>query len=373
MGKKFVRYFLIISILTVGAGILSAQSTSSQIQSDISSNRNTAITQAIAKISPAVVGVNVTQIRRYRASPFNDPLFNMFFGETYQRKVESLGSGVIMSEDGYILTNAHVVEGAAEIVITTPGGDRHDGELIGIDNVSDLALVKIDGDDLPYAEFGNSDDLVIGEWVVALGNPFGLFDVSNQPTATVGIISGLKMDFGEQREGQRYQDMIQTDASINTGNSGGPLINADGKVIGINTFIFTGGGYNQGSIGIGFAIPINRAKMIMNDLKTEGSIDWSFDTGLKIQEIDGQISRALDLPVDEGIIVTGVVPSSPADKAGIRRGDIITEAEGEQIRSERDIFNAIQNNYLHAGDTLHLKVWRDGNAKTYQLKLESVR
>ena len=370
--RVYVKYFLIAWL--VCGQVLLAQSSSSDLQQDITQNRHTAITEAIAKVSPAVVGVNVTQIRQYRAHPFfNDPLFNMFFGETYQQKVQSLGSGVIVSEDGYILTNAHVVEGAAEIVITTPGGDRYEGELVGIDMVSDLALVKIDMENAPSVDFGNSDDIVIGEWVVALGNPFGLFDVSNQPTATAGIISGIHMDFGEQRKGQRYQNMIQTDASINTGNSGGPLVNAEGKAIGINTFIFTGGSYNQGSIGIGFAIPINRAKQIMKDLKSKGRIDWSFDTGLKIQEIDQHISRALNLPVNDGIIVTGVKRNSPAAKAGIKVGDIITEAEGEPIRSERDIFAAIQNNYLHAGDTLRLKVWREGEAKTLSLKLEPAR
>ncbi|MBS1272089.1 MAG: putative serine protease HtrA [Candidatus Marinimicrobia bacterium] len=371
---KRARYLLLCSVLLIFAGMGWSQTTSQDVQNQLNQKRQTSITDAIAKVSPAVVGVNVTQIRRYRAHPFfNDPLLNMFFGDTYQQKVQSLGSGFIVSEDGYVLTNAHVVEGAAEIVITTPGGEQHDGELIGIDNVSDLALVKIEGNDFPSVTFGNSDDIVIGEWVVALGNPFGLFDVSYQPTATAGIISGLHMDFGEQRKGQRYQNMIQTDASINTGNSGGPLVNANGEVIGISTFIFTGGGYNQGSIGIGFAIPINRAKQIMADLKEQGQIDWSFDTGLKIQEVDRHISSALNLPVNDGIIVTGVERGSPADKAGVKVGDIITEAAGEPIRSERDIFDAIQNNYLHAGDILNLKVWRDGDAKTIKLKLESVR
>jgi len=368
---KILLLFFVVLVVTSSGW---TQTTTRDVQNKINRERQTSITEAIAKVSPAVVGVNVTQIRRYRAHPFfNDPLFNMFFGDTYQQKVQNLGSGFIVSEDGYVLTNSHVVEGATEIVITTPGGEQHAGELVGIDNVSDLALVKIQGNDFPSVTFGNSDDIVIGEWVVALGNPFGLFDVSYQPTATAGIISGTHMDFGEQSKGQRYQDMIQTDASINTGNSGGPLVNANGDVIGINTFIFTGGGYSQGSIGIGFAIPINRAKQIMADLKEHGRIDWSFDTGLKIQEVDQHISSALNLPVNDGLIVTGVENGSPAAKAGIKVGDIITEAAGEPIRSERDIFDAIQNNYLHAGDVLNLKVWRDGDAKTVKLKLESVR
>jgi len=294
----------------------------------------------------------------------------MFFGDTYQKKVRSLGSGFLVSADGYILTNAHVVEGATEIVITMPGGEKHPGKLIGIDVVSDLALVKIDVNGADHVELGNSDDIITGEWVVALGNPFGLFDVSYQPTATAGIVSGTHMDFGKQSKGQIYQDMIQTDASINAGNSGGPLVNATGKVIGINTFIFTGGGYSEGSIGIGFAIPVNRAKLIMADLKKYGKIDWSFDTGLQIQEIDENIAAALQLPMNNGIIVRGIEKGSPAQKAGIMVGDIIMQVEGKSVRSDRDIYAAIQDNYLHAGDQLHMKIWRDNKTinKTLTLK-----
>lgn len=361
-------------ILSLGSVQLNAQSTSSNVQRQVTRSHQTAISEAIAKVSPAVVGVNVTQIRQYSAHPFaNDPLFNMFFGDTYRRKVQSLGSGFLVSPDGYILTNYHVVEGATEIVITTAGGERHKGELIGTDRVTDLALVKIDVKDHPYAELANSDSIIIGEWVIALGNPFGLFDVSYQPTATVGIVSGQHMNFGEQSRGQRYQDMIQTDAAINSGNSGGPLVNANGKVIGINTFIFTGGGYSQGSIGIGFAIPVNRAKRIMTDLKKNGSIDWTFDTGMKIQELDPSIADAMNISADQGVIVTGVRSGSPADKAGIKFGDVITEAANTPVRTEDDIFTAIQNNYLHAGDTLKLQVLRNDKTMTFNLKLESVK
>ena len=173
-----------------------------------------------------------------------------------------LGPGYSSAPDGYIITNQHVVENADEVIVTLPGGKEYDAEVIGEDRVTDLAVLRIEGKHLPYSKLGDSDDIIIGEWVIALGNPFGLFDVNKQPTATVGIISAVDLDFGKELSGRVYQGMIQTDASINQGNSGGPLSNAEGEVIGINTFIFTGGGYSEGSIGISFAIPINRAKGI---------------------------------------------------------------------------------------------------------------
>jgi len=368
------RKTLIFVFLLVWGSVGPAQTPLENVQTTIETSRRTAITQAIEQVSPAVVGVNVTEIQRYTTSPFRwDPWYDYLFGETYQREVESLGSGFLVSADGFILTNAHVVENAVEIVITMPGGEKHEGELIGIDNVTDLAVIKIDVNNVPYAQLGDSDDLIVGEWVVALGNPFGLFDVSYQPTATAGIVSGLHMDFGQQSDNSRYQGMIQTDASINSGNSGGPLVNAMGEVIGINTFIFTGGNYSQGSIGIGFAIPINRVKMIMEDLKESGRIDWSFYTGLRIQTIDSDIAQAFQLPVNYGIIVTGVDEESPAAKAGIQTGDIITQAEGYAIRNRDDIINVIQNNYLHAGDDLSLQLWRDGNQQSVRLTLESIQ
>ncbi len=225
--------------------------------------RENAVTRAIEEYSPAVIGIHVTRIEEYSSNPFfNDPFFSRFFpNNIYKKRIQSLGSGVIISEDGYIVTNAHVLgDNAVEIYVTLSGGKRCRAELIGTDPLTDIALLKIDRKELPYIEMGDSDAIIIGEWVVALGNPFGLFNVSNKPIATVGIISSMNMNFGETRDGHVYQDMIQTDASINSGNSGGALVNMDGELIGINTFIFTGNDYNaSGSIGIGFAIPINRA------------------------------------------------------------------------------------------------------------------
>jgi len=367
---SLLRSIVIILTLMVIQNPVAAQSASQEKQETIQSGRSSVLTTVISEVSPAVVGINVTQTRV--VSPFNDPFFEYFFGDRYRQKVQSLGSGFFVSPDGYILTNAHVVtESPVTIRVTTAGGEEYDAELIGVDMVSDLALVKIDVQDHEYATLGNSDEVIVGEWAVALGNPFGLFDVSYQPTATVGIISGLHLDFGEQSNRRRYTDMLQTDAAINTGNSGGPLVNANGEVIGINTFIFTGGGYNSGSIGIGFAIPVNRAKLVMRELKEHGKIDWSFNTGMSVQAIDRNIARALDLPVDYGLIVRGVAPDSPADQTGVKVQDVITRAEGEPVRNERDIIDVIRNNFLRAGDILNLTIWRDGKSRKVQLKLES--
>jgi len=219
----------------------------------------------------------VTQMQEYRRrSPFStrDPVLREFFPELfkdyrYQQEVSSLGSGFIISSDGYILTNEHVVENATEIIITMTGGEKAEAQIIGTDPKSDVALLKIDLNSLQHVKLGNSDEVILGEWAIAAGNPFGLFEINNKATVTVGVISALNRDFGEM-VGRIYQDMIQTDASINHGNSGGPLCNALGEVIGMNAFIYIDKA--EGSVGIGFAIPINRIKNLLEDLKKNKTI-----------------------------------------------------------------------------------------------------
>ena len=289
----------------------------------------------------------------------------------YQR-VESLGSGLVLSSDGYIVTNAHVVENAAEIVITLLGGQRYEVVNIYTDELTDIALLKSDARDLPVPQLGDSDQLLIGEWVVALGNPLGLFDVGKQPTATVGIVSGVHMDFGHKEPGRVYQDMIQTDASINPGNSGGPLVNADGEVVGINSFIFTSGVYASGSIGIGFAIPINRVREVVEELKTKGRVDRSFTTGLEIESIDPWLQNLLGLPTSRGVLVKQVGQESAGEEAGLKIGDVILEANGKRVGGKGDILAVIEENLLRAGDVLHLKIWRDGRVIERDLILGAI-
>jgi serine protease Do len=346
----------------------------SSAQSDIEESRYTAITRAIEKVSPAVASINVIQVKEFQTSPlFNDPFFRNFFPyELHRERVKSSGSGVVVSPDGYVITNYHVIENALEIIVTLPGGEEYEAEIIGTDRMTDLSILKLAGRNFPYAEIGNSDELMIGEWVVALGNPYGLFDVNDQPSATAGIVSALNMDFGKVEAGRTYQDMIQTDAAINPGNSGGPLVNSLGQVIGINTFIFTGSGYSQGSIGIGFAIPINKAKTIAEELKVSGRIDRSYATGLQVQPINERIARYLDIPFTRGVIVVEVEPNSTADRVGIKAADVIVSVNGERVNNANDIKNIISNNDLRPGDQLQLRIFRDGDYLNVQMTLGSI-
>lgn len=338
---------------------------------DVSGTRNNAITLAIQRVGPAVASINVIQIKQYQTSPFfNDPLFQFLFPEEpYRQRVPSLGSGVVISPDGYIITNQHVIEEADQIVVTLPGGKEYDAELIGSDLTTDIAVLKIDDKKLHYARLGNSSDIIIGEWVIALGNPFGLFDVNKQPTATVGVVSSTNLDFGREHSGRVYQGMIQTDAAINRGNSGGPLCNALGEVIGINTFIFTDGSYGEGSIGIGFAIPIDRARGIAEELKKYGRIDRNVTIGFRFQRVDRQLARYLELPRVGGLVITEIAVRGPADKAGLLVGDVIYFINGKKVNSGGDIVKIIEDNLLRPGDKIEVDYYRESKMKKTSLKL----
>jgi serine protease Do len=299
----------------------------------IDESRRNAIVMAAQRVGPAVVSVNVvaTQVVRSR-SFFDDPFFGSIFGPRERlRQVEGLGSGFIISQDGYIMTNQHVVAGATQIVVTLMDGRQFPAELIAADEVTDLAVLKIDGEDLPVAPLGDSDDLLIGEWAIAIGNPFGYLLADRNPSVTVGVISALGRDVrpGQGDDGEQvWSNMIQTDAAINPGNSGGPLVNSEGEVIGVNSFIFSRAG---GSIGLGFAIPIDRAKRALADVVEFGSIRRPW-TGLHVSTEtppgNGRLSA--------GVLVTRVDPGSPAAEAGLREGDLLVEAQGEPIGSALD-------------------------------------
>ena len=339
-------------------------------QEGIDKSRQTAITYAIEQISNSVVGINVTQLKQQQVNPFFDPFWGGFFPYTRTFKVDNMGSGVLVSPDGYIITNTHVVDNATEIVVTLRGGKSYEAQLVGMDNLTDIALVKVDDSDLPFADLGNSDELIVGEWAIALGNPLGLFDVNHQPTATAGIISGVKMDFGLKEAGHVYQNMIQTDAAINPGNSGGPLVNALGEVIGINTFIMTGSNYSSGSIGIGFAIPINRVKEVAEDLKKFGKVERSYTTGVHVQAIDPVMQRYLRLPTSEGVIITDVEKRSSGERAGLQIGDVILAVDNRKINSPKDIIRVIDEGLHKVGDNVTLTILRESNSIDIQLTLE---
>lgn len=338
----------------------------------INRSRKNAITAAIEKVAPAVVGINVTQVREYHnPNPFwDDPIFReLFRSRTYRKPVKNLGSGFIISADGLVLTNEHVVHNATEILVTTTGGENYRAQIIGADYYSDIALLKIEGKNLPFAKLGNSDQIIIGEWAIALGNPFGLFSNNDQPTATVGVISALNRDFNRTSEGRIYKDMIQTDASINRGNSGGPLVNSLGEVIGMATMIFTEGG---GSLGIGFATPVNRIKEIVGDLQVTGGVNRNYWTGLSIQNLDRLIALSMKLPSMDGVIVTDIEPNSPGEKAGFQVADVIIGINHQKVDNYNAVRAFLENEDLKVGDILTFEVNRDGKILELKLKLDEM-
>ncbi|OQX86420.1 hypothetical protein B6D60_06370 [candidate division KSB1 bacterium 4484_87] len=336
----------------------------------IHSSRETAITQAVRKISPAVVGINVLQ-KSYRSPGImmDDPFFRYFFGGR-QELVKSLGSGFIISPDGYIVTNEHVVHQAVKIMVTLPDGQHFDAELVASDYISDIALLKItDEKPFPFAILGDSNNLIIGEWAIAIGNPFGLFDMG-QPSVSQGIISATDRDFGKQSDNRIYKDMIQTDAAINAGNSGGPLVNSLGEVIGMNTFIFSGSAGEGTSIGLGFAIPIDRIKKIVTDLRQYGSVDRSFWTGISVINLRPHLARYLGIPIDQGVIVAAVQKNSPAERAHIQVGDIILKINDYTVASSDDIDAIFDDLDAKAGDMINLTIYRNKKIITIPFKLE---
>lgn len=330
----------------------------------VENSRRNAITQAIEMVSPAVVGINITQVQRYYSNNpfFDDPFFRHFFREwpTFEKQVQSLGSGFIFSSEGYILTNQHVVENATEIIVTRVGGRQYKARKIGEDYETDIAVLKIEGDgSFPSAPLGDSDDVIIGEWAIAIGNPFGLFDITSKPTVTVGVISAKDQDFGKQSNDRLFEDMLQTDAAINGGNSGGPLVNCNGEVIGINTWIISGSETRTSSIGLGFAIPVNRVKKILDDLMNNGYVERSFWTGIHYDLVSPAVAQYLGLKTTQGAIITDIEKRSPAEKAGLKVGDIILAINDAPVNSADEISIIINNQDLKVGDSLDLNIYRD--------------
>lgn len=355
---------------TLTPGSVYAQT--NDVNNDLHKTRQNAITNAVAAVSPAVVGITVKQIQQYRQ---RIPL-SLFFPEFYreqmiEREVESVGSGFFISSDGYIVTNDHVVQNAKEILVTLPDKRNLTAKLVGSDADTDIALLKVDGSDFPFIPFGDSDDLIVGEWVIALGNPFGLFALNAEPTVTVGVISAVDRDWGRTPEGTLYLDMIQTDASINHGNSGGPLVNAVGQVIGMNTFIFTGSQYESGSVGIGFAIPINRIRDVVEEIREKGGINRDYWLGIdQVIDLNRRIIRALDLKVNKGALITAIEPLSPAERAGLREYDVIIALNGKPVNNTDELLQIYRNLDLKVGTTLTFTVSRNGQKKDITVTLE---
>ena len=314
---------------------------------------------AVARATmPAVVNISTTRVVKsqggHPASPFmDDPVFRHFFGDQFnkqfqiprERRENSLGSGVIVSADGYIVTNAHVVDKADEIKVHLSDKREFIGKVVGSDPKSDIAVIKISGKDLPILSWGDSEKLEVGEYVLAIGNPFGL-----NSTITLGIVSAV----GRANMGiEQYENFIQTDAAINPGNSGGALVNTRGELIGINTAIFSRTG---GNMGIGFAIPSNMAKGVMDSLVKTGKVVRGY-LGVSIQDVNAEIAKQFGLDKAQGALVSDVVAGSPADKAGIKTGDVILRYDGKDIENSTMLRHRVAETPV--GKNAELEVRRD--------------
>jgi serine protease Do len=358
--------------------VYTSVSTKSNGDDGIATSRRNAITTAIAKASPAVVGINVTAVREEQVDPYyNDPFFQFFGGrggsQTYRYQVKELGSGFLISDDGYVLTNDHVAGDATKIIVTLSGGVQYDATLVATDHNSDVALLKINASNLPFLSLGNSDDLMVGEWAIALGNPFGLFSKNNKPTVTVGVISNTGVSLGLQ-EGRNYRDMIQTDAAISSGNSGGPLLNANGEVVGMNsTIISTAQGQNgAGSIGLGFAIPINKIKKLVDGFKSGKHVNHNIaDPGFTVMPLTEQARNYFHLPDIQGVVVRDMLRNSAADVAGLQVGDVITGVDKEVIHEPDDLQSVVEDHAV--GDVITLKALRNGQTVNVKLVLTGMK
>lgn len=355
--NKFFMYGTALLFLTTVllSGSLSWSKTAPS-ERDILHQTAQAFSQIAKQAKPAVVHISVesttTASTNYEQF-FNHPFFEQFFGPQFRnqprpkRQQRGTGSGFIISPDGYILTNNHVVENADKITVTLADNQQVEARIIGTDPLSDVALIKIDRDEkLPTIPLGNSERLEVGEWVIAIGNPFGL----NQ-TVTVGVVSAT----GRSRVGiNEYENFIQTDAAINPGNSGGPLLNIEGAVVGINSALYSRTG---GYMGIGFAIPIDMVKSIEDQLQKHGKVTRGW-LGVAIQDIDENLAESFGLKSPEGILISEVTPDSPAQKAGLQQGDVITELNNIRLKDVTDLRNKIA--LTVPSSVVDLTVIRDG-------------
>ncbi len=326
----------------------------------VDSIRRTPVVVAVEKTSPAVVNISTEQIIERPLTPFpefRDPLFEDFFHDFFEPRRErykqtSLGSGVVIRADGYILTNQHVVLRGSHVKVTFADDRDFDARLVGADSDSDLAVLKIDSDrQFPFIKMGNSDDILIGETVIAIGNPFGL-----SHTVTTGVVSAVGRSL--KTADQTYYDFIQTDASINPGNSGGPLLNLDGDLIGINTAIY------QRAQGIGFAIPINRARRIVADLISYGEVHVPW-VGAIVQDLTPELAVRFGLKQRRGVVVSGIEAGSPAADAGLQPADVITAIDGRDVRSAEEYDQRIRDHAENA--EIPLSIVRDNEPRRISL------
>jgi len=378
--------YFVVSTLFLLLFVIAPLSAAEQDTNSIATLRRMgkAFADIAGKASPAVVGITANRVvtREYSTMPdspfddFSNPFDDDFFDRFFQRRFRQprspqrksyrpvQGSGFIVSSQGHILTNNHVVRDTEQISVKLADGRDFKAKVVGTDPDTDVAVIKIDSEkDLPYLELADSDALEVGEWVLAIGNPFGL-----NHTVTAGIVSAKgRSGIRFPDRAPEYQDFIQTDAAINPGNSGGPLIDLNGEVVGINTFIITAGYGHGGNIGIGFAIPVNMAKAVYGQLVESGKVVRGF-LGVGIQDLTAEFAKAFGLDEDaKGVLIPNVQEGSAAEKSGIKHNDIIVEFEGEPVESAKDLQSRVA--VLKPGTKVTVAVLRDGKRKYFTVKL----
>ncbi|NER83518.1 MAG: PDZ domain-containing protein, partial [Leptolyngbya sp. SIO1D8] len=326
------------------------------------------VADIVQDVGPAVVRIDASRtVTTQLPSAFQNPAFRQFFGnipDGQERVEQGLGSGFIVSEEGQILTNAHVVEGADTVQVTLKDGRIFEGQVVGTDPFTDVAVIDIEAADLPTVNLSDSDQLQPGEWAIAIGNPLGLDN-----TVTVGIVSATGRSSGQVGVADKRVDFIQTDAAINPGNSGGPLLNEQGEVIGMNTAII------QNAQGIGFAIPINTVEQIASQLITNGQVEHPF-LGIRMLALNAQTQAAinaetnLNVQSEEGILVVEVMPNSPAIKAGLRPGDILLSVDGQPVTEPSEVQEKVEASAI--GEDLALRIQHDGQVQDISVRPEAL-
>ena len=363
-------------ILTLGAVLLVPPGAAAQ--AEIDQSRRSAIVRSIETAAPAVVSINVVQIEAHRLhGPLSRDFWDLFHAPAphyhlRERQVDSVGSGFFFDDQGHIVTNYHVIEGAESVAsVGLPDGRVLEVDLVGVDERTDLAVLRARGNNLPRLPLGDSDALMRGEWAIAIGNPFGVLIQDPEPTVSVGVVSANHRRVNRRVGGgeRLYQDLIQTDAAINPGNSGGPLVNARGEAIGVNTMIFSPSG---GSVGLGFAIPINRVKRIVAEIIQYGHRrdPWA---GFRVEDVTAlraDLRRDLEIRVGEGAFVVNILTNCPAYDAGLRPGDIILEMNGKSVTTASDVDFGLWG--LFVDDAAELHIDRKGARSAIRFKIREL-
>jgi len=365
------RAVLLVVLLLTGCQ-KTQPTTTTDTNASVDQSRRTALVRAVERVSPAVVGVYAVSKHRVYVDPSRREFQRRFFPELPQftdQRVPELGSGIVLDKKGYFLTNDHVVGNADEVWVFLRDGRQLPARVVGTDPNYDLAVIYAtppDSAGFGPAPFGDSDSLMVGEWVMAVGNPYGLYLADPTPSVTAGVVSALHRDILMSEGSAIYKDMIQTDAAINPGNSGGPLVNADGQVVGINTFIFT---QNGGSLGIGFAIPMKEALQVSGELIQYGHVRTVW-IGISVQDLTAALAKQFDVAGAGGLVVWSLERGSPAERGGLKLGDVIRAIDGTPVRGAQEARRFLFGK--REGDVVVFSVERKNKIEEIPVKIETI-